>query len=52
MKQNKHFLREHGVYKITAMPKPSLGFQTIIETFQMRYFMMFYLKGHQNDHKL
>ena len=37
-------------YKITAMP--SWGFQTTIDTFQMRYCMMFYLKGHQNCQKL
>ena len=30
------------------MPKPSLGFQTTIETFQMRYYMLFYLTGQQN----
>ena len=36
MMQNDPFLREHGAYKITATPMPSLGFQTTIETFQMR----------------
>ena len=30
------------------MPTASLRFQITIETFQMRYCMMFYLKGHQN----
>ena len=29
----------------------SLGFQNTIETFQMSYCMMFYLKGHQNCQK-
>ena len=52
MKEDKQFLREHGAYKITAMLTPSLGFYTTIETFQMRYSMMFYLKGHQNCQKL
>ena len=27
----------HGAHIITATPAASLGFQTIIETFQMRY---------------
>ena len=38
-------LRGHGVYEIADTPTPSLGFQTTIETFRMRYCMMFYLKG-------
>ena len=46
------FLREHGAYKITAMPKPSLGFHITIETFQMRYCLILYLKGHQNCQKV
>ena len=46
------FLSKHGANKITAMPMASLGFQTTIESFQMRYCMMFYLKGHQNCQKL
>ena len=29
-------------------PTPSFGFQTTITNFEMRYCMMFYLKGHQN----
>ena len=34
------------------MLMPSLGFYTTIKTFQMRYYTMFYLKGHQNYQKL
>ena len=51
---NEPFLSKHGAHKITAMPTASLWFQTTIETFQMRYSMMFYLylKGHQNCQKL
>ena len=45
-------LRGPGAYKITATPISSLGFHTTIETFQMWYCMMFYLKGHQNCQKL
>ena len=37
--------------KSAAKPMPSLRFQTTIETFQMRYCMTFYLKGHQNCQK-
>ena len=49
---NEHFLREHVAYKITAILTPSLEFYTTIETFQMRYCIIFYLKGHQNCQKL
>ena len=38
--------------KSSAMPMPSLIFKTTIQTFQMRYCMMFYLKGRQNCQKL
>ena len=38
--------------KSAATPILSLGFHTTIEVFQMRYCMMFYLKGHQNYRKL
>ena len=48
----KHFLREHRAYKITAMSKPSLGFYNTIKIFQLRYCMMFYVKGQQNCEKL
>ena len=37
--------------KSAATFTPSLGFHTTIETFQMMYCMMFYLKGHQNCQK-
>ena len=49
---NEPFLSKHGAHEITAMPMASLGFQTIIKTFQMRYCMIFYLKGHQNCQKI
>ena len=34
--QNEPFLSMHEAHKITATPMASLGFQTTIETFQMR----------------
>ena len=46
-----YFLSGHGTYKVTATPMSSLGFQTTSETFQMRYCVTFYLKGHQNCQK-
>ena len=49
---NWHFLSKRGVHRITAMQMASFGFKTTIETFQMRYCMTFYLKGHQNCHNL
>ena len=52
MKQNEHFLREHGAYKIAATPTPSLGFQTTIETFQMRYCMIFSSREFKSTVKL
>ena len=39
-------------YKSDATPTSSLDFQTTIETFQMRYCIQIYLKGHQNCQKL
>ena len=51
MKQNEHFLREHGAYRITTTPMSTLRVHTTIENFQMRYCMIFYLKGHQNCQK-
>ena len=33
------------------MHMPSLRFQTTIKTFQMKYCMMYYHKGHQNCQK-
>ena len=35
-------------YKIAAIPMDPLRFQATSETFQMRYCMTFYLKGHKN----
>ena len=38
-------------FKSAAALMHNLGFKAIIETFQMRYYMMFYLKEHQNYQK-
>ena len=52
MMLDKHFPSKHGTHRIAALPTASLGIQTTIETFQMRYCMMLHLKGHQNCHTL
>ena len=35
MKQNEHFLREHGAYRITTTPMSTLRVHTTIENFQI-----------------